>query len=102
VRHSRSDLDENGVMDEDLDAMNETELLKTARAMRAAIRAHRDSTGHDLCWHHPQLWDLLPDPPQISPSVPEWPQFMRGCVQYRSSLDAQLPGAPRCGDEFGS
>jgi hypothetical protein len=88
-------------MDEDLDALDRTELLETARAMRAAIRAHRDSTGHDLCWHHPQVWDLLPDPPTTRPTVPEWLQFMRGCISYRSSLDEQLPSAPRFGDEFG-
>lgn len=89
-------------MDEDLDRMNETELRENARAMRAAIRAHRDSTGHDLCWHHPQLWNLLPDEPQTSASVPEWPQFMRGCIAYRSSLDTQLPRAPRLRNEFDS
>lgn len=87
-------------MDEDLDALDRTELLEAARAMRAAIRAHRDSTGHDLCWHHPQMWDLLPDPSTTRPTVPEWPQFMRGCISYRSSLDEQLPSAPRFGDEF--
>ena len=29
--------------------------------LRAGIRAHRDSTGHELCWHHPALWGLLPE-----------------------------------------
>ncbi len=91
-----------GVMDEDLDRMDETELRDTARAMRTAIRAHRDSTGHDLCWHHPLMWDLLPDPPQTIPSVPEWPQFLRGCIQYRSSLDAELPEVPRLRHEYDS
>ena len=35
-------------------------LVAEVRKLRAGIRKHRDSTGHDLCWHHPDLWDLLP------------------------------------------
>jgi hypothetical protein len=27
--------------------------------------------------------------------VPDWPQFLRGCVAYRESLDLELPGASR-------
>jgi hypothetical protein len=27
--------------------------------------------------------------------VPEWPEFLRGCVRYRQSLDEQAPNAPR-------
>jgi hypothetical protein len=29
------------------------------------------------------------------PTVPEWPEFMRGCIRYRQSLDRQAPNAPR-------
>lgn len=86
--------------DSDLDTLPHDALLAAARAMRAAIRAHRDSSGHDLCWYHPDLWALLPDTP-AEPVVPDWPQFMRGCVRYRASLDAELPHAPRTGREFG-
>ncbi len=86
--------------DADLDVMDHPALLAAARAMRAAIREHRDATGHDLCWYHPDLWGLLPDAP-ATPAVPDWPQFMRGCVWYRASLDAQLPGALRVEREFG-
>jgi len=82
-------------MDGDLARLAPDELLAEARRLRAAIRAHRDTSGHDLCWHHPAMWDLLPDkqPPTIE--VPEWPQFMRGCVRYRASLDEQAPSARR-------
>jgi hypothetical protein len=86
--------------DADLDAMDRAGLLAAARAMRAAIREHRDATGHDLCWYHPDLWGLLPDTP-TAPEVPDWPQFMRGCVRYRASLDAELGHAPRVAREFG-
>ena len=88
-------------MDDDLERMSREELLAAARAMRGAIREHRDSSGHDLCWHHPALWDLLPEPTPPAIEVPEWPQFMRGCVRYRASLDAQAPDAPRLASELG-
>jgi len=87
--------------DADLDAMDREQLLAAARAMRRQIRAHRDASGHDLCWHHPDLWALLPDKPAGNQIVPDWPQFMRGCVRYRQSLDNQLGGAPRSDREFG-
>jgi hypothetical protein len=87
--------------DADLEAMDREALLAAARAMRRAIRVHRDSTGHELCWHHPDLWALLPDPPAANQIVPDWPQFMRGCIRYRQSLDNQLAGAPRSDREFG-
>jgi len=87
--------------DHDLTTLPHADLLAAARAMRQAIRAHRDTTEHELCWHHPDMWELLPDPPQVKPIVPEWPQFMRGCIRYRQSLDQQLSGAPRTNKEFG-
>jgi hypothetical protein len=41
------------------------------------------------------LWGLLPEKQDPLPTVPEWPQFLEGCIQYRRSLDAQAPAAPR-------
>jgi hypothetical protein len=86
--------------DGDLDALDRDALLAEAKPLRAAIRAHRDSSGMALCWYHPGLWNLLPERagPQIA--VPEWPQFLRGCVRYRESLDAQAPEAARTGEEY--
>ena len=89
-------------MDEDLEAMSREALLDEVRRVRAAIRVHRDSAGHDLCWHQPALWSLLPERADPLPGVPEWPQFLRGCIRYRQSLDQQLRDAPRSTDEFGS
>jgi hypothetical protein len=86
--------------DDELDAMDREALLARARAMRRAIRAHRDCSMHDLCWHHPDLWRLLPDTPTGGPTVPDWPQFIRGCTRYRQSLDRQLADAPRSDKEF--
>ncbi|HET7426367.1 MAG TPA: hypothetical protein VFJ50_04960 [Gemmatimonadales bacterium] len=82
-------------MDDDLNDMTREQLAAEVRALRQGIRAHRDSTGHELCWHHPALWGLLPERTDPQPTVPEWPQFMRGCIRYRQSLDEQLPDAPR-------
>jgi len=46
------------------------------------------------------MWALLPEARTHLPTVPDWPQFMRGCIRYRQSLDAQLPEAPRVATEF--
>ena len=81
-------------MDDDLDTMDRTALVSEVRKLRAAIRDHRDQTGHGLCWHHPDLWSLLPEKTKPSIAVPPWPKFMRGCVRYRQSLDEQAAGAP--------
>ena len=89
-------------MDDDLLRMDREQLIAEVKRLRAGIRAHRDSSGHDLCWHHPQLWRLLPEriPPEIA--VPPWPKFLRGCVKYRESLDREAPGAPVADVEYGS
>lgn len=88
-------------MDEDLDGLTREELLAVARQLRQAIRAHRDMTGHGLCWHHPDMWNLLPDKTDPDIAVPPWPKFLRGCVKYRESLDVQRPDAPAWDKEFG-
>jgi hypothetical protein len=75
-------------------------LIAEVQRLRAGIRKHRDSTGNELCWHHPDLWGLLPEGMSAVPRVPEWPQFLRGCVRYRESLDRQLPNAPRVAEEY--
>lgn len=81
-------------MDEDLGRMTREQLIDEVTRLRG-IRAHRDSSLHELCWHHPALWGLLPERTDPVPVVPEWPDFIRGCVRYRQSLDEQAPQAPR-------
>ena len=87
-------------MDEDLERLGREALIAEVKRLRQGIREHRDSSGHELCWHHPQLWGLLPErvDPQIA--VPPWPKFLRGCVKYRESLERQRPGAPAFDREF--
>ena len=87
-------------MDEDLMLLDREALIADVKKLRAGIRTHRDSSGHELCWHHPQLWGLLPEKGTAQPVVPAWPQFIRGCTRYRQSLDDQLPDAPRSTREF--
>ena len=87
-------------LDSDLDTMGRDSLVDEVKKLRAAIREHRDSSGMDLCWHHPRLWSLLPEKVEPDVAVPEWPQFLRGCVRYRQSLDEQAPGAPRTTEEY--
>lgn len=82
-------------LDGDLEAMSRDELMSEVRRLRAGIREHRDASLHELCWHHPQLWGLLPEKTDPQPTVPAWPQFLEGCIHYRKSLDKQLAKAPR-------
>ena len=80
-------------MDEDLEDMDRAALIAEVKRLRAGVRAHRDSSGHDLCWHHPRLWALLPEPVDAEVAVPPWPKFLRGCIAYRQALDRELPDA---------
>jgi hypothetical protein len=88
-------------MDTDLDHMTREQLIAEVRRLRTGIRKHRDGTRHELCWHHPALWGLLPEKTDPIPTVPGWPQFMEGCIKYRQSLDAQLPNASRTDESYG-
>ena len=87
-------------MDEDLDKMDPDGLLLEMKKLRAGVRKHRDATGHGLCWHHPELWALLPEKTEPAIAVPPWPKFLRGCIRYRQSLDEQAPDAPVHDTEF--
>ena len=87
-------------MDEDLENLDREALIVEVKRLRDGIRQHRDSSGHELCWYHPELWGLLPEKSDPLPTVPAWPQFFRGCLKYRESLDSQLPNAPRMQAEF--
>ena len=48
-------------MDEDIDRI---------RRLRHAIRGHRDTTRHELCWHHPDLWGPLPEKTEAARGLP--------------------------------
>ena len=87
-------------MDDDVAGMTRDQLIEEVRRLRQGIREHRDCSEHELCWHHPALWGLLPEATDPLPVVPEWPQFMRGCIRYRQSLDEQAPAAPRTGRPY--
>src|SRR4029450_6886321 len=77
-------------MDEGLDGMSRAQLTDQVMKLRQGIRQHRDSTRHELFWHHPALWGLLPEKTDTLPVVPEWPQFREGCLRYRQARDEQV------------
>ena len=83
-------------MDEDLNQMTREELIDEVKKLRQGIRKHRDSSRHELCWHHPSLWGLLPEKTDPIPVVPEWPEFIRGC---EISAVAGLAGTKRPADK---
>jgi heme-degrading monooxygenase HmoA len=87
-------------MDKDLEQMTREELVAEVKKLREGIRTHRDSTQHELCWHHPALWGLLPEKTDPIPTVPDWPEFIEGCIQYRRSLGEQLSGAPQTKEPY--
>jgi hypothetical protein len=86
--------------DDDLEGLSREQLIAEVKKLRGGIRLHRDSSMHQLCWHHPELWGLLPEKSDAVPVVPAWPQFMEGCVKYRRSLDEQAPQAPRSAEPY--
>jgi hypothetical protein len=96
----RTSRERHSMMDDDLEQMSREQLIAEVKQLRSGIREHRDSSLHDLCWHQPALWGLLPEKTDPVPVVPAWPQFMRGCVAYRQSLDDQAPEAPRSTEPY--
>lgn len=78
------------VLDEDLESLSQSELVDEIIRLRQGIRRHRDSTGHDFCWHHPDLWGLLPEASDPLLEIPDWADFLRGCIRYRQTLDVEL------------
>jgi len=64
-------------MDDDLEGLDREGLINEVKRLRTGIRAHRDSSGNDLCWHHPQLWALLPE--RIEPGGPRCLRTVDSC-----------------------
>jgi hypothetical protein len=79
------------MLDEDLQHLDRTQLIEEVMNLRRGIREHRDSSGQELCWHHPKLWNLLPEKTDPKIAIPDWPEFMKGCIRYRKSLDGTSP-----------
>jgi hypothetical protein len=57
-------------MDEDLAGLDREALIAEVKRLRGGIRQHRDSSGQELCWHHPELWGLLPEKSTPVPAFP--------------------------------
>ena len=94
-------------MDSDLESMSRDQLIAEVRKLRNGVRQHRDSSGQELCWHHPQLWALLPEKTDRAGRA-EWPQFMRefgiaspsrhlaGCPAYYRTLPRAISSSFPC------
>lgn len=80
-------------MDEDLDQLDRAELVAAVKALRSAIRRHRDATLHDLCWYQPELWGLLPETVELGVKLPTREEFLQGCAAFRDALERELPAA---------
>ena len=89
-------------MDDDLEKLTPEALLIEAKKLRQAIRSHRDAELHDLCWYHPEMWDLLPDTKDVRPRVPKREQFLKGCQIYRASLDKEFSRESQADVDFKS
>jgi hypothetical protein len=66
-------------MDADLGGMSRDQLIAEVKNLRLGIREHSGAlvaTARAMGSTH---------------IVPDWPQFLRGCIRYRQSLDEQLP-----------
>lgn len=74
-------------VDKDLEEMTTEELQLEVMKLRSAIRLHRDSSGHNLCWYVPELWSTLPEKITPEPQIPATHEFLENCCKYRKSLD---------------
>jgi hypothetical protein len=46
------------------------------------------------------LWALLPEKTDPLPIVPEWHEFLQGCLRYRQSPDEQAPNLERTDEPY--
>jgi hypothetical protein len=72
------------------------------RALRGAIKTHREQTGHNLCWlNDVKLWEVLGDGKTTYPhdTLPSEEEFKMGCAAFYASrkkeCDAEQGGC--CG-----
>lgn len=93
-------------MDDDIKDMSMDQLEAEVVSLRNGIRQHRDATGHNLCWHVPELWSLLPEKVEPKPEVPHPSEFIQNCCMYRNTLEERKyeivlnPVRPQKGEPF--
>lgn len=78
-------------IDKDLMEMGRAQLMNEIMMLREGIRKHRDASGHDLCWYHPELWMLLPERvvPLHPVDAPLKEEFLSRCAEYHDSIPAE-------------
>ena len=67
-------------LDADLENLDRATLSAQVKALRAGIRDHRDKHPPCLVLASSAAWSLLPEKTDPEIEVPEWPQFLRGCI----------------------
>jgi hypothetical protein len=62
-----------GKMDanDDLKVLSRDQLIEEVKRLRAGVRKHRDNSGHDLCWYHPET------PHQLHEASSSFPALQR-------------------------
>jgi 8-oxo-dGTP diphosphatase len=64
------------------------QLKRRVEELEAAIRKHREATGHNMCWENDEeLWAVLADGVVLDHTAPEHCEFFRKCIEYRESKD---------------
>jgi hypothetical protein len=85
-----------------LNSLRETICSRKQRNSAPGFAAIATAVGTSCVGTTPNSGSFFPEKIDPGLTVPAWPQFLRGCLRYRESLDAQLPDAPRMADEFKS
>jgi DNA-binding NtrC family response regulator len=80
--------------DEDIYRLTAEELRREVIKLRAAIRNHRDAAEPGSCQQQPQLWSVLPEGFSLSRTAMPWPDFLRSCLRYRQTLEANTNLSP--------
>ncbi len=62
--------------------------------VRAVLQDWASNTGHDKCWHHPEILKRLCQIVGVSvdndPCLPPREEFQQGCKAYEASLYAGI------------
>jgi hypothetical protein len=84
--------------DSDLEALNRDQLVAEVKRLRAGIRTHRDSTGHDLA--PSRSLGTAARTGRARSGRTALAEILRGCLRYREALERELPDAPKADFEY--
>ncbi len=87
-------------MDADLESLSREQLIAEVKRLRQAFANIATAPGTSCAGTIPRCGRCCRKKSDPLPVVPDWPQFLRGCLRYRQSLDDQLPQAPRSHEPY--